>query len=108
MTTSQQDSPFETTADVDVTRAERYRALFDEVVVAPAKIIANDYRALVGLLIVGAFVFAGTVGVVLVEVPRASDGPRLMAPFVSMEFRSEPTSWGGGFSPNSSTRRPRC
>lgn len=86
MTTSQQDSPFETTADADVTRADRYRAMFDEAVVAPAKIIANDPRALVGLLIVGTFLLAGTVGVVLIEVPRATDGPRLVAPFVSMEF----------------------
>lgn len=86
MTTSQQDSPFDTTAEVNVTRAERYRALFDEVVVAPTKIIAGDPRALVGLLIVGTFLLAGTVGVVFMEVPYASDGENLMDPFVTMEF----------------------
>lgn len=86
MTTSQKDSPFDTTAEVDVTRRERYRTIFDEAVIAPAKIVANDYRALAGLLIVGAFLFAGTVGVAIVDVPRASDGPTLMPPFQTAEF----------------------
>lgn len=86
MTTSQKDTPFDTTADVDVTRTERYRAMVDEAVIAPAKIIANDYRALVGLLIIGTFLLAGTIGVVFVEIPRATDGPALLAPFQSAEF----------------------
>ena len=86
MTTNQQDSPFDTTADATVTRSDRYRALLDEAIVAPIKILVNDYRALVGLFIVGLFLFAGTVGVFLIGIPRASDGETLVAPFVSMQF----------------------
>ena len=86
MTTNQQDSPFDTTADATVTRSDRYRALLDEAIVAPVKILVNDYRALVGLLIVGLFLFAGTIGVLLIGIPRASDGEALVAPFVSMQF----------------------
>jgi len=86
MTTSQQDSPFDTTADANVSRSERYRAVFDEAIVAPARIFANDYRALAGLLIVSTYLVAGTVGVALTDVPLATDGPSLMAPFQSTEF----------------------
>lgn len=86
MTTSQKDTPFDTTADVDITRTERYKTMFDEAIIAPAKIIANDYRALAGILIVGMFLLAGTIGAAFVEIPRAADGPTLMLPFQTAEF----------------------
>jgi len=86
MTTDQSTSPFDTTAETDVTRAGRFRALLDEAVIAPAKILANDPRALVGLTIVTLFFALGTIGVAIVPIPYASDGPNLLSPFQSAKF----------------------
>jgi peptide/nickel transport system permease protein len=60
--------------------------LFDEAVVAPAKILANDLRALVGLAIVALFFAMGTIGIAVVPVPYASDGPLLVGAFESTKF----------------------
>ena len=78
-----QQSLFETTADVERSRAERYRALIDEYVLAPARILWKDWRARVGILITALFVLIGTVGVKLVDRPYAGGGPELVGPFDS-------------------------
>lgn len=69
-----------------MTRADRWRALVDEILVTPMKILWSDRRARFGITICSLFVLMGTVGVWIVDIPRATDGPRLLAPFVSMEF----------------------
>ncbi|WP_435320891.1 ABC transporter permease [Haloarchaeobius sp. TZWSO28] len=74
-------SVFETTSDVTYTREERLRVLFDEIVVAPAKILWNDYRARFGSIILAFYLFMGLVGVHLVDVPFAGQGPMLQQPF---------------------------
>lgn len=77
-------SPFETVADVEITRSERYRALFDEYVVAPLRILVDDWRAITGFLITISFVLIGTVGVVLVPRPYAGEAELLLPPFQSL------------------------
>ncbi|WP_247004591.1 ABC transporter permease [Halosolutus gelatinilyticus] len=78
-----QQSLFETTADVERSRAERYRALIDEYVFAPGRIIWKDWRARIGITITTLFVLIGTVGVELVDRPYAGAGPELVGPFDS-------------------------
>lgn len=75
------DSPFETTSDTAFTSRDRYRMMFDESVAAPFKIVWSDYRARIGLAVLLAFVLAGTVGVLIVDVPRAGDAEILLGPF---------------------------
>lgn len=79
-------SAFQVTSDVEFTRWERWKVFLDEVLVAPARILWNDYRARIGTAILLVFLFAGTVGVRIVDVPRATDGPRLMKPFQDTAF----------------------
>lgn len=81
-----EQSPFHTTADVETTRTERYRAVLDEYLAAPFRIMWEDLRARVGLGIVVFFVLVGTVGVVLVDAPAAGDGPLTLGPFQTLEF----------------------
>ena len=79
-------SAFEVTSDVKITRLERVRIFVDETFLATGRILLNDYRALIGSGILLVYLFAGTVGVRLVDEPRASDGELLMQPFESNEF----------------------
>lgn len=81
-----EQSPFDITSDVEMSRGDRWRALLDEMVVTPFKILWSDSRARFGLAIVLLYLLAGTVGVWLVEVPRASDGPLLQKPFQDAAF----------------------
>lgn len=82
----QSTSPFHTTADVEETRAERLKGTLDIYLLAPFRILWHDKRALFGLATVLFFVLLGTIGPYLVEVPRSSDGPNALAPFVNWEF----------------------
>ena len=79
-------SAFEITSDVEMTRWDWFQAFVDESIVAPAKILWNDYRARIGTSILLLYILAGTLGVWLVDVPRATDGPRLLKPFQNPEF----------------------
>jgi peptide/nickel transport system permease protein len=80
------DSPFHTVSDVEITKSERYRMLINQVIVAPGKVIWNDYRTRIGITIVLLYVLAGTIGVAIVPVPHAGDGPTLLPPFTNWEF----------------------
>lgn len=77
-------SPFETVSDVELSRTERFRALVDEWVIAPAKILGNDWRAIVGFLITVAYVLVGVVGVRVVERPFPDSEVRLVGAFQTM------------------------
>lgn len=76
-------SLFETTADVERTRSERLRALSDEYVLAPVRILWKDWRARTGFFITALFVLMGTVGVELVDRPFAGNAEPLLGPFDS-------------------------
>jgi len=80
------ESPFHTTADVEESRSDRVRALFDEYVAAPTRIVWNDLRVRIGFVILFVYVFAGTIGVALVSPPAASEGPLLVGALQTFEF----------------------
>lgn len=88
--------------DIDGATAERMtlrtkvRRLADTWVLTPLRVLSTDWRAVVGLSIIGVYLFAATVGVWQMTPPRAFDGPRLMAPFQSMEFPLGTTDTGKG------------
>lgn len=77
-------SVFHTTSAEMPTRSERYRRSFQEYVVAPWRIIWNDWRARIGTAIVALFVLTGIVGPRLVAAPKPNQGPRLLGAFQSM------------------------
>lgn len=74
-------SSFETTATYEQTQVDYYQERFDKWVTSPAKILWNDYRGRVGIIIVIAYLLLGTVGVVLIPEPKPNMGPRLVQPF---------------------------
>ncbi|WP_254280609.1 ABC transporter permease subunit [Haloarcula marina] len=49
-------------------------------------ILWSDIRARVGLLIIGAFVFLGTVGLLVIPQPEIGQAPRLLTPFENMAY----------------------
>lgn len=79
-------SPFEIRSDVEETRAERYRKLFDTYARAPFIIIWNDWRARAGFLIIGVYVLMALVGPHVVEPPARLEGPPLVQPFQDFQF----------------------
>lgn len=81
---SGEESPFNAVSDVTVTRGDKYRHLFEEFVVAPARILRSDWRALVGSSIIMFYVLMGTVGVQLVHTPKPNEGDRLVMPFQTL------------------------
>lgn len=82
----QPQSPFETVSDTELSRQDRYRQAFHEYVVTPFRVIWADWRAQFGLAIILFYVLMGTVGVYLLDPPRASEGPLLLGAFQSWAF----------------------
>lgn len=60
--------------------------LFDLYLVAPARIIKNDWRALIGIAILVGFGLMGTVGVALVEKPTSGVAPPVQPPFQNFNY----------------------
>ncbi|SFG92050.1 peptide/nickel transport system permease protein [Halopelagius inordinatus] len=67
-------------------RRVRLRRAIDLNVLAPARVAADDWRALLGGAILGLFVLMGTVGVVLVDKPTSGDAPVLAGPFEELAY----------------------
>ncbi|WP_425499611.1 ABC transporter permease [Halogeometricum luteum] len=79
-------SEFEQMAEVSMTDAERRRQWFDERILAPARIVWNDWRARFGLLVVAAYLFMGLVAPYIVTEPRPNQGPLLVGAFRTLEY----------------------
>ncbi len=79
-------SDFERMADASMTTSERRRQWLDEKVLAPARIVWDDWRARTGLLIVLVYLLMGTVGVALVPEPDPNQGPMLIGAFRNLAF----------------------
>ncbi|WP_330633397.1 ABC transporter permease [Halocatena halophila] len=78
---------FESSDEYDpVPRAERLRRWLDLSVLAPARVAINDWRALIGTIILGCYLVVGTVGVVVVERPYSDVAPRNAPPFQNLEY----------------------
>lgn len=67
-----------------VSRAERYRIVAEGWLIAPLRILWEDWRARVGGLIILLYVAMGTIGVRLIEAPQVGEGPRALKPFQDM------------------------
>nr|WP_224829504.1 MULTISPECIES: ABC transporter permease [Saliphagus] len=78
-------SEFEQTAEITMTESERRRQWLEERVLAPARIIWDDWRARTGALIVAFYLFMGIVGPRLVDAPSTNQGPRLRGAFRTLE-----------------------
>lgn len=85
-TTTDDTSAFETTAAYEQTTLEIYQEQFDRWIASPFKILWDDYRGRVGLIIVVIYLLMGTVGPIFVPEPSANMGPRLVTPFSDPQF----------------------
>ncbi|WP_254280800.1 ABC transporter permease subunit [Haloarcula marina] len=79
------ESVFQTVAATDPGESATVKRFFEEGK-QMAKTLWADRRARIGLLIIGTYVFLGTVGISLVESPRIGQGPRLLPPFQSLAY----------------------
>lgn len=83
-TSTSSQSDFETVASESLTRGERYRQSLDEFVIAPSRIVMNDWRALVSMVVIAGYIFMGTIGVMLVPEPQPNQGPALIGAFYDL------------------------
>ncbi|WP_254271607.1 ABC transporter permease [Haloarcula marina] len=79
-------SEFEQMADVSMTTAERRRQWFEEKILAPGRIVWDDWRARTGAFIVLVYLLMGTLGPLLVTAPQPNQGPRLIGAFRSLQY----------------------
>lgn len=80
------DSPFLTVSSEEVTTKERVTHAVDSGVIAPFRVLWNDWRGRIGILIVLLYVFVGTAGVALIPVPRQDPQFILQPPFTVWQF----------------------
>ncbi|WP_436927058.1 ABC transporter permease [Halosimplex amylolyticum] len=78
-------SEFEQMAEVSLTPQERRRQWFDEKLLAPARIVWDDWRARLGVVIVTFYLFMGIVGPKLVAKPTQNQGGYLVGAFRTLE-----------------------
>ena len=69
-----------------LSKREKYERILELRVIAPIKIIWNDWRSRAGILILAVFGLAGTVGVVLWPRPEPFQGDQLVQPFESWDY----------------------
>ncbi|AEH39081.1 ABC transporter permease [Halopiger xanaduensis] len=82
---SSTDHPFERVSEVSSTDGFDLSRWLEEHVLVPVRILAEDRKTIIGVSILTVYVLMGTVGVLLVPEPT-TDGPRLQAPFQSLEY----------------------
>ncbi|WP_256392940.1 ABC transporter permease [Natronoarchaeum rubrum] len=71
---------FEAVSDTTMSREERYRRLFDRLILAPGRIVWDDLRARIGASIILLYVLVGLFGPRLYKAPRVNQGPRSVTP----------------------------
>jgi peptide/nickel transport system permease protein len=72
---------FDTVSESSLTRRQRTRRVLDLWLVAPFRVVWNDVRARLGVVLVVGFVLMGVVGPTLVVAPRVGQAPILVGPF---------------------------
>lgn len=80
-----EDIPLEVVSDIDQTWEDTVHDLVEAYVLVPGRILATDYRALLGFGIVFLYIMIGTVGVWVLEPTQMWAGDRLQAPFASAD-----------------------
>ena len=86
--------PFEARSEYEVTWIDKVRQWFDLWVYSPISIIWDDARTRISLSIITLYLLMGTIGVIVVQPPSLNEGPRLVQPFVSLEYPLGTTSFG--------------
>lgn len=81
-----QPTIFERTSDLNYTKQEQLLEIFDASIRAPFRIMWEDRRTKIGLLIIGIYVLMGTIGVVVIPKPQISAGPLTLGPFQSWRY----------------------
>lgn len=76
----------QTMSESHLSRETRYRRLFEQWMVAPFRVLWSDWRARIGLLIVLCYLFAGTVGTVIVEPTYTNQAPKLIQPLQNAAY----------------------
>lgn len=76
----QDESPFDRVAEGTTGRRERLLYFYDQAIRARAVILLDDWRTLIGLVIVGVYALMATVGVVVVRDPVANQVPTTWYP----------------------------
>ncbi|WP_227015801.1 ABC transporter permease [Haloarcula sp. JP-L23] len=79
-------SEFDAVADASLTDTERRRQWIEESLLAPARIVWDDWRARTGLVIVSLYLLMGTVGPLVVAKPSPNQGPLLVGAFRSLSY----------------------
>jgi peptide/nickel transport system permease protein len=79
-------SVFEVTADETTTTTDRYKWLLDLYVLAPLRILWDDWRARIGGVLLILYLLMGTVGVMLIPEPVFGQGPQLAGFFEAGSF----------------------
>jgi ABC-type dipeptide/oligopeptide/nickel transport system permease component len=80
------DSVFSAVSEDSMSRRARAYHVLDGWIIAPFKILWEDMRARIGLLILTLFILMGTVGVQMVRKPLPNTGEPLIPPFTTMKF----------------------
>jgi peptide/nickel transport system permease protein len=79
-------SEFQTVAEVSMSSAERRRQWVEENVLAPARIVWDDWRARTGVVVVVCYLLMATIGLLLVPKPQPNQGPLLVGAFRTLEY----------------------
>ncbi|WP_436927505.1 ABC transporter permease subunit [Halosimplex amylolyticum] len=78
---SDADSIFRSTTDTKLTRTEQLYRFFDTWIATPFRILWNDWRGRVGMILLGIFVVMGVFGPIFIEQPGSGEYERLLLPF---------------------------
>lgn len=79
-------SPFQTVSDVSLSRSEKYRRYIDRSIAAPVRILWDDWRGKIGIIIVFLYILMGTLGVVFIDVPSSQVEDRFIPPFQTLKY----------------------
>jgi len=80
-----EESVFETTADIEVTLADRAGRTWEQVMI-PLRILWNDWRGKLGVFIILGYLLLGTVGTSFVTPPDANQAPVLLQPMEDPDY----------------------
>ncbi|WP_276255860.1 ABC transporter permease [Halomontanus rarus] len=89
-----ESSPFQARSQYDATTADVYQQMIESWIIAPLRVLWDDYRGRIGIIIVTVYVLMGTIGTLFVEVPSFNQGPSLAGPFESMAHPLGTTAYG--------------
>jgi peptide/nickel transport system permease protein len=72
--------------DEEMTRVERLQSSYERLIAAPLRVMWNDWRGRIGLLIIIGYLFMGTLGVVVISPPKLNEGPQLLGMFQTLSY----------------------